>query len=132
MSSNKPHRRLSLTQATVAPDSETTAPETISETTAGGIPEGANEPAAPAALESPPDDSVVRVMAYLTQNEARALDETWFHLRRHPSRPSKSDILRAALTVALAKPEVLTDTLAQQQNSTLSRQRSSKAPKKSR
>jgi hypothetical protein len=62
-------------------------------------------------------------MAYLTEEEGEALDEVWFKLRRLPSRPSKSDILRAALTLAAADPDRLREALSQQRVSTLSRQR---------
>ena len=75
-----------------------------------------------------PDEagSVVRVMAYLSEEEADLLDSLWLKLRRHEARPSKSDILRAALTAAARDLDVLTDSISQQRISTLSRQRSSK------
>ena len=70
--------------------------------------------------------AVVRVMAYLSEEEADLLDSLWISLRRHEMRPSKSDILRAALTTAALDTEKLTDAMSQQRSSTLSRQRSSK------
>ncbi len=89
-----------------------------------------SDPATPAMSEprataaTPP---VVRVMAYLTGEEAEKLDEAWLRLRRLPARPSKSDILRAALMWALDNPDDLDKVLSRQYDSTLSRQRSSKA-----
>jgi hypothetical protein len=111
VSTPKPHRRLSLTQPTSTPLPD--APRPIE---ANGSP--------PALKEE--RQTVVRVMAYLTEEEGEALDEVWLKLRRLPSRPSKSDILRAALAMATADPDRLTAALAEQQVSTLSRQRSSK------
>lgn len=70
---------------------------------------------------------VVRVMAYLSTPEAALLDDLWMQFRRSPQKPSKSDILRAALTLASTRPEELTVTLSQQQTNTLSRQRLSKS-----
>ncbi len=70
--------------------------------------------------------STVRVMAYLSSEEARVLDETWLKLRSHPSRPSKSDILRAACALATQDFDTLAKILSEQQAGTLSRQRSSK------
>jgi hypothetical protein len=69
-------------------------------------------------------------MAYLSQSEAALLDDLWMHYRRSPQKPSKSDILRAALTLASARAEELTATLSQQQTNTLSRQRGSKIQKR--
>jgi len=66
-------------------------------------------------------------MAYLSGEEADILDELWVQQRRQPHKPSKSDILRAALTLASARREELTNILSQQSNSTLSRQRKSKS-----
>jgi len=71
--------------------------------------------------------SVVRVMAYLAPDEAVALDDLWMKVRRLPTRPSKSDILRAAFLLAVEKEEELTNILSQQHNNTLSRQRARKS-----
>lgn len=71
-------------------------------------------------------DVVVRVMAYLSEEEAELLDALWLSFRRHEKRPSKSDILRAALTTAAQDKEELTDAMSKQRSGTLSRQRSSK------
>ena len=117
MSNPKPHRRLSLTAATVP--SAQPDPEPVS-TVAPDDP--------PLAPITPEAAEVSRVMAYMTTDEAEALDELWVKLRRHPARPSKSDILRAAFNLARTQPEALTDALSQQQSSTLSRQRASKKP----
>jgi hypothetical protein len=68
-------------------------------------------------------------MAYLSEPEAALLDDLWIQFRRSPQRPSKSDILRAALTLASTHTEELTVTISQQQTNTLSRQRISKSKK---
>lgn len=114
---SRPHRRLALTQPTQRP---TLANE--------------QAPSAPQNLESQPEVAMeitptVRVMAYLSAEEARVLDETWLKLRSHPARPSKSDILRAACALATQDLDTLTKILSEQQVSTLSRQRSSKIRK---
>ena len=69
---------------------------------------------------------MVRVMAYLTQEEGEVLDELWYRCRRLPARPSKSDILRAAFTLAATDFDRLSAELSLQRISTQSRQRSSK------
>jgi len=66
-------------------------------------------------------------MAYLTSEESRLLDELWITRRRQATRPSKSDILRAALILATQDEKSLDVVLSQQHVSTASRQRSSKA-----
>ena len=110
---NKPHRRLSLTQ----PTTDTSAQAEVVAAASPG--------AETAALVAPA--STVRVMAYLTPNEAHLLDSLWLALRRSNSRASKSDILRAALTLAGDQQEELASVLTKQQVSTLTRQQSSKA-----
>lgn len=115
----RPHRRLSLTQPTQRPATALPAEEAAS-------PLQTLEPQPEVTTEVTP---TVRVMAYLSTEEARVLDETWLKLRSHPARPSKSDILRAACALATQDFETLTKILSEQQVSTLSRQRSSKIRK---
>ena len=126
--SKRPHRRLSLTQPTqISPNlDEKTAltapnPEISAEKAALTAPKPALEPTGAT--------PTVRVMAYLSGEEAQILDETWLKLRSHPTRPSKSDILRAACALAAQDFDTLTRILSEQHNSTLSRQRSSKLRK---
>ncbi len=122
----KPHRRLSLTQSTTgAPDhfgqtppDVTLAVQEVTEET-----QSANVDEAPTAAPSGASGAPTRVMAYLTEEEAQALEDVWLRLRRHPSRPSKSDLLRAGLTLALADVESVKNVLSQQGSSTLIRQR---------
>ncbi len=111
--SNRPHRRLSLTQPTTPPAPVLAAPDPSQISVATPLTQVTVAP-------------TVRVMAYLTAEEAKVLDETWLQLRSHPARPSKSDILRAACALATQDFEQLTAILLKQQVSTLSRQRSSK------
>jgi len=87
-------------------------------------------PTSAAHTEAPHSGATVRVMAYLTEEEAQVLEELWFSMRRSSARASKSDILRAALLLTAQDTEALTATLSQQQSSTLSRQRSSKVSAK--
>lgn len=132
----KPHRRLSLTLPTqasrsteapheialVSPESQETSRVAPEPNVLDPLPsEAANEHS-----QSPVELSVVRVMAYLTPDEARLLDELWFEMRRNKSRASKSDILRAALDVANRHQSELTTAIAKQQVSTQSRQRTRK------
>lgn len=114
MSNPKPHRRMSLTTPTVAPPAASTpaSDSTTSNTNGTAVAAG---------------DGVVRVMAYLSPEEAEVLDDLWFRLRRLPSRPSKSDLLRAALLLAAQTEAQLTDVLTQQRTNTLSRQRARKS-----
>ena len=126
MSSLKPHRRMSLTQPSV----EVAPSVSIAETNAvGTIAETSTEPTTELTAELTAEPAV-RVMAYLDPNEADILDNIWVKVRRLPSRPSKSDILRAALLFAANKEEEFSSILSQQQNSTLSRQRISKLKRK--
>lgn len=118
MSADKPHKRLSLTQPS-APATVTPPDQGTSVAIAAPLP----------AATEPEIVRAVRVMAYLTPDEADLLDALWLSLRRNPARPSKSDILRAALRLAGASPDELTATLAQQQDGTLIRQRASKQVK---
>lgn len=117
----RPHRRLALFQSPQNQAPTETAPETTADVT----PRNSLQ-ISPPVVESP-SAATVRVMAYLSADEARVLDETWLRLRAHPSRPSKSDILRAACTLATEDFDALTNMLMQQQSGTLSRQRSSKS-----
>lgn len=109
---NRPHKRLSITAPT-APAATDPEP-THDEARAPGQGRGGEK-------------ATVRVMAYLTEEEAEALDELWLKYRRRPEKPSKSDILRAAFQMAQADPEGLTDTLAGMRDTTAARQRDSKA-----
>lgn len=65
-------------------------------------------------------------MAYLTPEEGQLLDDLWMTLRRSQTRASKSDILRAALTLAGNQKEELRNVIANQHVSTLIRQRDRK------
>ena len=127
-SNTRPHRRLSLTR----PSEPISSP--LADSTDLPVAEGevaldvANSPVAEGEI-APDASATVRVMAYLSGDEARVLDETWLRLRSHPSRPSKSDILRAACALASQDFDQLARILLEQQSSTLSRQRSSKVRK---
>jgi hypothetical protein len=119
----KPHRRLSLTLPTLPyPTTEETEPQPSDEAAIDASLGQQNS-----ALESPLEVTSVRVMAYLTPGEAELLDDLWIALRRGNARASKSDILRAALTLAGNQKEELASVIANQQVSTLIRQRGRKA-----
>lgn len=137
-STARPHRRLSLTLPTT-PNPSSSESATEAAPADASVPAAASSPqdTAPSATNATDTNAAaapvatVRVMAYLTEDEARLLDDIWFSLRREPSRPSKSDILRAALAVAAADRDHLSSALSEQQHSTLSRQRGSKSRLKS-
>src|SRR4051812_12162057 len=86
VSTPKPHRRLSLTQPTSAAVPE----ETLSPAATGARPK-TNNGGPPAVGDESPSapkeerQTVVRVMAYLTQEEGEALDELWYRCRRLPA-----------------------------------------------
>ena len=134
----RPHRRLSLTRPTLPATNSDEDVRTVPLVTAGSTPDTSaieelptksSEKKKKQIEKTMPDDSaasVVRVMAYLSQSEAALLDDLWMQHRRSPQKPSKSDILRAAFTLASTLTDELTVTLSQQQTNTLSRQRVSK------
>ena len=145
MSTLKPHRRLSLTSPTVpAAQPASEALENSSKELAEKQPSRPADKSrsatrktarrnsldadgdAPQAKTGTADESVVRVMAYLSLDEAETLDELWMTARRQGTRSSKSDILRAALRLSSDHSDELTIILSQQHTNTLSRHRSSK------
>jgi len=132
-SSQKPHRRLSLTMPTQAPpldDEAAPGPADTSqalEDAPSPTRERQDQASSNTGTDAPPGEPTARVMAYLTSEESRLLDELWITRRRQPTRPSKSDILRAALILATQDEKNLDVVLSQQHVSTASRQRSSKA-----
>lgn len=81
--------------------------------------------AAQTALETA-KDSIVRVMAYLSEDEAETLDNLWMAARRSGTRSSKSDILRASLRFSADHVNELNIILSQQHTNTVSRHRNSK------
>jgi hypothetical protein len=151
---SKPHRRLSLTQPTILaqPAELTTADATLTRDPAGlatteltpHLTEDTTLPTPITISQEPPvvnqlkgdsdsahiPEEVVRVMAYLTSSEGQLLEDLWLGFRRRssslPQKPSKSDILRAALVLAAADPDALTNAISRQQTNTLSRHRNSK------
>jgi hypothetical protein len=136
----RPHRRLSLTRPTLPapapveeapiapPDNADSSPNDEAPLGKRDVTENRESNKVLAASSAHADSiaPVVRVMAYLSAPEAALLDDLWMQYRRSPQKPSKSDILRAALTLASTHQDDLTATLSQQQTNTLSRQRISK------
>jgi hypothetical protein len=114
--SNRPARRLSLTQ----PTAPLAAPESASGEI-GALPAETPLPTAPAASGAGSSTAALNVMVYLDPDEAEALDELWVSLRRHPRKPSKSDLLRAGLLALLADPESLDSALSRLRTSTQAR-----------
>lgn len=99
MPANKlPHRRVLLTQPSAAAEAAEAAP--IGAPAGGGGGEDPNRP--------------VRVVAYLTNEEAQQLEQVWLHMRMLGIRPSKADIVRAALVLALDTKEELGEKLRSQ------------------
>lgn len=122
---NRPHKRLNLLLPSETPEPDVSSLEEPAETES----EATSTPPE-STPQSDAENASVRVMAYLTPDEAASLDALWLALRRRGTRASKSDVLRAALTLAAPREEELANALTQQHVSTLSRQRSSKTARK--
>jgi len=60
------------------------------------------------------NSSLVRVIAYLTPEEAQQLEMVWLQMRALAIRPSKADIMRAALKMAMDNSEALSAKLVEQ------------------
>ncbi len=114
MSKDRPARRLALTQPTTpaTPESELVTAAPTLETPA---------PVAPTPSQASTPAAAVNVMVYLDPDEAEKLDDLWVRLRRHPRKPSKSDLLRAGLLVLLADPDGLDIALSRLRTSTQAR-----------
>lgn len=91
---SRPHKRVLLTQPSTAEE----APAPLS----GGS----------ASPET--NSSLVRVIAYLTPEEAQQLEMVWLQMRALAIRPSKADIMRAALKMAMGNVEGLSAQLSEQ------------------
>ena len=63
------------------------------------------------------NSSLVRVIAYLTPEEAQELEMVWLQMRALAIRPSKADIMRAALKMALENSDGLSAKLLELQGS---------------
>jgi thiamine monophosphate kinase len=61
------------------------------------------------------NSSLVRVIAYLTAEEAQELEMVWLQMRALAIRPSKADIMRAALKMALDNSDGLSAKLVELQ-----------------
>jgi hypothetical protein len=92
---SRPHRRVLLTQPSGSSDSVAAEPLAVGE--------AANDSSRP-----------VRVVAYLTNDEAQKLDGVWLQMRTLGIRPSKADIVRAALTLAMDNADALGTRLTDQ------------------
>lgn len=92
---SRPHKRVLLTQPSALED-------------AAPIPAGGGATSADA------NSSLVRVIAYLTPEEAQQLEMVWLQMRALAIRPSKADIMRAALKMAMDNTEALSSKLAEQ------------------
>lgn len=113
MSKDRPSRRLSLTQPTI--------PAPVAESAPVPTPE------APSVAPTPAESTAAqKVMVYLDPDEAEALDALWIRMRRHPRKPSKSDLLRAGLLALLEDPDQVDSALSRLRTSTQARQRASR------
>jgi hypothetical protein len=124
----RPYKRLSLTMPSVDAAETGAALTTAPPAPSDPAPSAPSlEPAAGSNLVPAASLGPVRVMAYLSEAEAELLDQLWLSLRRHPQRPSKSDLLRAAFRSfheqAADNPQFLSDILSERHDSTLVRQR---------
>ncbi len=93
INSDRPHKRVLLTQ-----------PSAIEEIASQPLPGGQEN-----------NSSLVRVIAYLTPEEAQELEMVWLQMRALAIRPSKADIMRAALKMALENTEGLSAKLLELQ-----------------
>ncbi len=93
INSDRPHKRVLLTQ-----------PSAAEEMSSASLPGGQDT-----------NSSLVRVIAYLTAEEAQELEMVWLQMRALAIRPSKADIMRAALKMALENTEGLSSKLVEQQ-----------------
>jgi len=93
---SRPHKRVLLTQPSALEDA---APMP---TTGSG------------SASSDANSSLVRVIAYLTPEEAQQLEMVWLQMRALAIRPSKADIMRAALKLAMDNTEMLSAKLVEQ------------------
>jgi hypothetical protein len=74
-----------------------------------------DENPAPTMAASPEgNSSLVRVIAYLTAEEAQQLEMVWLDMRNLGIRPSKADIMRAALKIAMETTDSLSTKLLEQ------------------
>ena len=89
---DRPHKRVLLTQPSVA-----------EEPSSPSLPEGTDT-----------NSSLVRVIAYLTPQEAQELEMVWLQMRALAIRPSKADIMRASLKMALENTDGLSAKLIEQ------------------
>ncbi len=96
----RPHRRVLLTQPSAA----------IAEAM----------PAEPQASSSASEGEgrTTRVIAYLSPEEAQELEAVWLQMRAMAIRPSKADIMRAALIMAIENPDSLGKKLLEQMGNT--------------
>jgi hypothetical protein len=94
INSDRPHKRVLLTQPSAVEELATSAPLPGSQET---------------------NSSLIRVIAYLTPEEAQELEMVWLQMRALAIRPSKADIMRAALKMALDNTEGLSAKLLELQ-----------------
>lgn len=92
INNDRPHKRVLLTQ-----------PSSVDEMSPSSLPGGQDA-----------NSSLVRVIAYLTTDEAQELEMVWLQMRSLAIRPSKADIMRAALKMALENTEGLSSKLIEQ------------------
>lgn len=101
-STTKPHRRVLLTQPSAA------IAEAMSSETQNGSSNGHSS------SSSEGDGRTTRVIAYLSAEEAQQLEAAWLKMRAMAIRPSKADIMRAALIMAIENPDALGKKLLEQ------------------
>jgi hypothetical protein len=91
---SRPHRRVLLTQ----PSTPTSVPTLTTSTYTD------NEPA-PTVFT--PEGEQTRMTVFLKASESEKLEEVWVGMRLSPARPSKGDIVRAAMALAFEDTERL-------------------------
>jgi hypothetical protein len=91
---NRPHRRVLLTQPSTPASVPTLTTSTYTD----------NEPS-PAVFT--PEGEQTRMTVFLKPTESEKLEEVWVGMRLSPARPSKGDIVRAAMALAFEDTERL-------------------------
>ena len=93
----RPHRRISLTGGSEATRPTVPVEEPVAAQTIG------------ASVATPDDKGFVRVVAYLSPDESTEFDMMWLQMRALAVSPTKADIVRAALKLAIADPKRIAD-----------------------
>ena len=99
-SGSKPHRRVLLTQPTTLPHLPTEVTPTAEVATHHSEPSPNN-------ITLTPEGEQTRMTVFLSASELEQLEATWVQMHRSSARPSKGDIVRAAMAMAFTNTDNL-------------------------